>query len=111
MIVPVSTAGGSGTTDVYMVTGPDGRPQLLVPLGTKLVAVPSGGHQQAPTTEADSTQVYELGVLTRVNELDAREWERVQSGGHGSQSRVWNLPDAGARSQPRTGLVNYASVV
>ncbi len=107
VIVPVSTAGGAGTTDVYMITGPDGRPQLLVPLGTNLVAVPSGGDQQVQTVEADSTQRYELGVLTRINELDARQWEQVPAGGHGGQPRGQNPSHADARSQARAGLVNH----
>ncbi|KAK4042487.1 hypothetical protein C8A01DRAFT_33427 [Parachaetomium inaequale] len=80
VIVPLSIAGQDGTTtDVYMVTGPDGRPQLLAPVGTRLVVVPSEGHQQQQVVaaEAGSAQVYELNAPpARVNELDARQWDR-----------------------------------
>ena len=73
VIVPVSVAGQGGTTDVYMVTGPDGRPQLLAPVGTRLMIVPSEGGQQVAAAEAGSAQIYELNVPgPRVNELDAR---------------------------------------
>jgi hypothetical protein len=78
IIVPLSIAGQGGTTtDVYMVTGPDGRPQLLAPVGTRLVVVPSEGHpqRQVAAAEAGSRQVYELNVPpARVGELDARRW-------------------------------------
>lgn len=55
---------------MYMVTGP---PQLLAPVRTKLVIVPSEGAQQIVAAEAGSAQLYELNAPgPRVNELDAR---------------------------------------
>ncbi|KAK4158264.1 hypothetical protein C8A00DRAFT_28769 [Chaetomidium leptoderma] len=44
--VPLAIAGHGGTsTDVYVVTGLDGRPQLLAPVGTILVGTTTHGHQ------------------------------------------------------------------
>lgn len=58
---------------MYMVTGANGRPQLLAPVGMKLVMVPSEQEQQhVAAAEAGSAQIYELNVPTRVSEMDAR---------------------------------------
>ena len=72
---------------MYMITGPDGRPQLLAPVGTRLMVVPSDGGQQMATAEAGSAQIYELNVPgPRVNELDARQRDRVIALGRDGQS-------------------------
>lgn len=70
--VTVLNAGQPGTTDVYIVPGPDGRPRLFVPADMQLVATRSGAYQQGTTAEADSVPIHELTVSTRVSELDAR---------------------------------------
>lgn len=80
VVVPVSIAGQGGSAEVYMITGPDGRPQLLAPVGTRLVVVPSDGqHHHVAVAEAGSAQVYEMNVETRVNELEAgQQWDQAR---------------------------------
>jgi hypothetical protein len=72
---------------VYMITGPDGRPQLLAPVGTRLMVVSSERGQQM-AAEAGSAQIYELNVPgPRVNELDAGQGDGVI--GLGPDGRSW----------------------
>ncbi len=81
VVVPVSVAGQNGaTTDVYMVTGQDGRPQLLAPVGSTLVVVPSVSElgqgaavaeARVQPAEAGEGQLYELsGGNRRISEMD-----------------------------------------
>jgi hypothetical protein len=72
VIVPVEINGGAGMANLYMVNGPDGRSQLLMPVGMQLMAVQAddGQPQQVVgSVEAGSTAMYELPAEVRGNEL------------------------------------------
>ncbi|KAK4120945.1 hypothetical protein N657DRAFT_700227 [Parathielavia appendiculata] len=61
VVIPLTLASQTGgTTDVYMIAGPDGRPQLLVSAGIKLMAVPADGQRPVAAAEAASTPIYEV---------------------------------------------------
>lgn len=70
--VRLSIPGYPGHSGLYLVPGPDGRPQLLGPMGASLqIVMPSQEHQTG-AVEAGSGQIYELNPGAGLSEMDAR---------------------------------------